>query len=286
MMGLIGAAGGASSLKEVMKSGTMPYFFMVLPFADHFQMPVLADIFQEIGVKTVGINYIEDLHGIEYSGIATREFNRRKIEVKMIKSTPVDLKDVSPILKQAQRLNVDAYCSFTYPMVTPMTVTTAQAIGYNPKAMLLGPGGGVEAAKPMVGGADVLEGVMAEGAWNAKSSPAHAAFVKRYTARMPYGTLDWWGHNVYYAGLQVLKQAIERAGTLNQKKIRDIMATQTFDTILGPTRFENQLLTKDSYAGQIGQWQNGAFEVIDPAPKRTAKPIYPKPKWPAPKPKK
>jgi branched-chain amino acid transport system substrate-binding protein len=283
---LIGAEGGASSLKAIMASGTMPYFFMVLPFADHYQMPVLAEVFEEMGVKTAAINFIEDLHGIEYSGMATKEFNRRGITVKMIKSTPMDLKDVSPILKEAQRLNVDAYCSFTYPPVTFPTVMTAQAIGYNPKAMMLGPGGNFEVFKKIAGGADVIEGIIGEGAWNAKSSPAHAAFVKRYTARYPYDTLDWWGHNVYYASLQVLQQAIERAGTLNQKKIRDIIATQTFDTILGPTRFENQLLVKESYAGQIGQWQNGIFEVIDPGPKRTAPPIYPKPKWPAPKPKK
>jgi branched-chain amino acid transport system substrate-binding protein len=284
-MVLIGAEGGASSLKEVMKSGTMPYFFMVLPFADHFQMPVLAEVFQEMGVKSAGISFIEDLHGIEYSGMATKEFNRRGIEIKMFKSLPMDLKDVSPILKQAQRLNVDAYCSFTYPPITFPTVLTAQAIGYNPKAMMLGPGGNFEVIKNVVG-ADTVEGIIGEGAWNAKSSPAHADFVKKYTARYPYHTLDWWGHNVYYAALQVLKQATERAGTLNQKKIRDVIATQTFDTILGPTRFENQLLVKDSYAGQIGQWQNGIFEVIDPGPKRTAAPVYPKPKWPAPKPKK
>ncbi len=281
---LIGAEGGATTIKDMLPG--MPYFFMVLPFSDHFQMPVLGDIFREMGVKTVAINFIEDLHGIEYSGVATREFNRRDIEVKMIKSTPPDIKDISPILKQAQRLNVDAYVSFTYPGVTFPTVMTAQAIGYNPKAMVLGPGGNFEVFKKIAGGADVIEGVIGEGAWNAKSSPAHADFVKKYTARYPRDTLDWWGHNVYYAGLQVFKQAIERAGTLDQKKIRDIMATQTFDTILGPTRFENQLLTKESYAGQIGQWQNGVFEVIDPGPKRTAAPIYPKPKWPAPKPKK
>jgi branched-chain amino acid transport system substrate-binding protein len=135
---LIGAEGGATSLEELMP--TMPNFFMVLPYSSHFQMPVLADVFKELGVKTVAINFINDLHGIEYSGVATREFNKAGIEIKMIKSTPPDLKDVSPILKEAKSMNVDAYCSFTYPDVTFPTVLTAQAIGYNPKAMLLGPG--------------------------------------------------------------------------------------------------------------------------------------------------
>ena len=280
---LIGAEGGATSLEELMP--TMPYFFMVLPYSSHFQMPVLADIFVELGVKTVGINFIEDLHGIEYSGVATKEFNKRNIDIKMIKSTPVDLKDVSPILKEAKSLNVDAYCSFTYPDVTFPTVLTAQAIGYNPKAMLLGPGGNFEVIKNVCG-ANVIEGVMGEGAWNTKSSPAHKEFHERYLKQNAPSTEDWWGHNVYWAALQVFQQAIERAGTLNQKKIRDIIANEKFNTILGPTWFENQMLARECYAGQIGQWQKGIFEVIDPGPKRTAKPIYPKPAWPAPTPAK
>jgi branched-chain amino acid transport system substrate-binding protein len=280
---LIGAEGGATTLAPLLP--TMPYFFMVLQFSDHYQMPVLADVFEELGVKTVAINFIEDLHGIEYSGVATNEFTKKGIEIKMIKSTPMELKDVSPILKEAQKAKVDAYVSFTYPPVTFPTVTTAQAIGYNPKAFVLGPGGNFEVIKAACGGAEVIEGIIGEGAWNAKSSPAHADFVKRYTARNDPMTLDWWGHDVYWCGLEVFQQAIERAGTLDQKKIRDIIANEKFTTILGETWFENQMLARECYAGQIGQWQNGIFEVIDPGPKRTAPPIYPKPKWPKPKPK-
>jgi len=280
---LIGAEGGATTIKDMLPG--MPYFFMVLGFSDHFQMPVLADVFQEVGVKSAAILFIEDLHGIEYSGVATKEFNRQGIQVKMVKSAPPDIKDVSPILKEAKSLDVDAFCSFTYPDTCFLATGTAQAIGYNPKAFMLGPGGNFEVYRKIFG-TDVIEGVIGEGAWNVKSSPAAKAFVDRYTARYPADTLDWWGHNVYWAGLQVFQQAIEKAGTLDQKKIREVLVSEKFDTILGPTWFENQLLAKECYQGQIGQWQKGIFEVIDPGPKRTAAPIYPKPPWPAPKPKK
>ena len=280
---LIGAEGGATNLKSMIS--TMPYFFMVLGFSDHFQMPVLADVLKEVGAKTAGIVFIDDLHGIEYSGVATSELGKKGIEIKMIKAVPPDIKDVSPILKEAQAKKVDAYLSFTYPDTCFLTTGTAQAIGYNPKAFLLGPGGNFEVYRKIFG-ADVIEGVMGEGAWNTKSSPAAKDFVDRYTKRYPKETLDWWGHNVYLAGLEVFQQAIEKAGTLDQKKIREILVKEKFNTILGPTWFENQMLAKDCYQGQIGQWQNGIFEVIDPGPKRTAAPIYPKPAWPAPKPKK
>ena len=102
----------------------------------------------------------------------------------------------------------------------------------------------------------------------------------------PPSALDWWGHDVYWCSLQVLEQAILKTGSLDHKKLRKAIATEKFNTILGETWFENQMLPREVYAGQIGQWQGGIFEVIDPGPKRTAKPIYPKPPWPKPKPKK
>jgi len=278
---LLGAEGGATTIRDMLPG--MPYFFPILSFSDH-QMPVLADLYKELGVKTAAIMFIEDLHGIEYSGVATREFGKRGIKVVMVKSTPPDIKDVSPILKEAQKLNADAFCAFTYPDIGFLTTGTAQAIGYNPKAILLGPGGNFEVYKKIFG-ADVIEGVMGEGAWNTKSSPASKDFYERFTARNSPDILDWWGHNLYWAGLQIFEQAIEKAGTLNQKKIRDVLANEKFNTILGETWFDNQILSGKCHTGEIGQWQNGIFEVVDPGPKRTAAPVYPKPPWPKPKPK-
>ena len=279
---LIGAEGGATTLQPVLP--TVPNFFMVLQFSDHYQMPALADLLAGAGAKTAAMLWIEDLHGIEYSGVGTKEFDRVGIKTVMSKSAPPDIKDVSPILKEAQKLNADIFCSFTYPDTSFLVTGTSQAIGYNPKAMLLGPGGNFEVIRSVFGD-EVIEGILGEGAWNEKSSKRHAKFVKNYLERNDRSTLDWWGHDVYWCALEVFQQAIEKAGTLDQKKIRDIIATEKFDTILGKTWFENQMLAEECYAGQIGQWQKGIFEVVSPKNKATAKFIYPKPAFPAPKPK-
>ena len=68
------------------------------------------------------------------------------------------------------------------------------------------------------------------------------------------------------------------------------MASETFETVIGPMWWDcgvdnagGGLLPQEGYAGQIAQWQNGIFEVIDPGEKRTATEIiYPKPPWPTP----
>ena len=274
---LIGAEGGATTAERQLSK--LPYLFMTLQYSNHYQVPVLADIYEELGIKSVAIIYVDDLHGIEYQGVGSNEFMRKGIEVRMIKGVPMDAKDVSHLLKEAKKLDVDALVCFVYPELGFLATAQAMELGINFKAMLLGPGGNYEVYRKIYGD-KVIEGVMAEGAWNEKSSKAAKDFVARYLKRYPRETIDWWGFLPYRAGLEVLEQAIERAGTLDQKKIRDIIATQKFNTILGPTWFENQLMARECYPGQIGQWQNGLFEVIDPGKNRTAKPIYPKPDWP------
>ncbi len=61
-----------------------------------------------------------------------------------------------------------------------------------------------------------------------------------------------------------------------------MLKTEHFQTVLGDTFFDKQVLSIDCHPGDLGQWQSGVFEVIDFGKKRTADPIYPKPPWPAP----
>jgi hypothetical protein len=62
--------------------------------------------------------------------------------------------------------------------------------------------------------------------------------------------------------------------------IRDILATGKFETDFGPWWWENQRPPTEAYAGVVGQWQDGYFEVILPKDKATAESIIPKPAWP------
>ena len=279
---LLGAEGGSAAIREMLPG--VPYYFGVLNYSDHYQMPVLADLLDECGVETAAIMFVEDLHGIEYSGAAVTELGKKGIDVVMIESVPPRATDVLPILQEAQALDVDAFLSFCFPNENLLATGQAIGLGFNPDVFLLGPGGNFEFFEDIFG-ADLIEGVIAEGAWNCNSSPAAQEFYDKFIAAgNDPGIVDWWGHLFYWAELQFFEQAIEMAGTLDQAVIREVMATQTFETCLGPTWFETIdgggcLLAVDCHPGEIGQWQNGVFEVIGPEEKATAPPIYPKPAW-------
>jgi branched-chain amino acid transport system substrate-binding protein len=269
---LIGGAGGAEKLKDLQ----LPYFFQSLNFSEA-QVPVLADILEELGAKRVAMISHEDLHGVEYSGVAAPEFAKRGIDVVMKKSYPMGVKDLSPLLKQAKSLNVDAFIGFSYP--DECMLITGQSIGlginFNVLALSVGP---AFTFYRNAFGANTVEGVIGGGAWNAKSSPGAKAFAEHYQQVTGEEMGNYWGSIYFYSAMQHFKQSVEKAGTLNQKKIRDIMARERFDTALGPFWYDKRQISVN-HPGEWGQWQKGVFEVIDPGQKRTAPPIV-KPAWP------
>ena len=270
---LIGGPGGALKLKEL----DLPYFFQVLNFSET-QAPALADIFKEVGVKSVAVIYRGDLHGVEYGNAMVPFFKQRGIEVKLNKSFPPEIKDLSPLLKEAKSLNVDAFCAARYPGGGMLLTGQSMELDINFNAFFLT----VLPFSPSLYrgtfGVEGVEGVMGGGAWNAKSSPGAKELVDKFVKRFKVEP-DYWGGLYYWSSLQHFQQAIEKAGTLNQKKIRDVMAKERFDTALGPFWYDKNRYFVN-HPGEIGQWQKGVFEVIDPGKKRTAPPLYPKPPWP------
>jgi branched-chain amino acid transport system substrate-binding protein len=268
---LIGGAGGSAALKEVIAG--LPYFFSVLNFSDTM-IPMLADILLEMNVKTVAMVFLEDLHGIEFSGTAVPEFAAKGIDVVMIKSIPQGTKDVSLLLKEAKTKDADAFIGFVYPDESILLTEQALSIGYNPDVFVLSVGPAFDFYGFIFG--QNIEGVIGGGAWNGKSTARAQEFIDHYqeVTGQPLG--NWWGALYFYSSMEHFKQCIEEAGTLDQSKIREVMDTAHFDTVCGDYWYENQFFV--NHPGEWGQWQNGIFEVVDLGDDRTAPPIL-KPAW-------
>jgi branched-chain amino acid transport system substrate-binding protein len=278
-MVLLGGSGGAKKLRKIVHK--LPYFFAVLNFSET-HMPAMSEVMKEVGVKKVAIIYIQDLHGIEYNEDALQELKKKGIQVAFSKSFPLDVKDLSPLIKEAKAANIDALLAFVYPPQAFLLTGQSMELGFDPKAMYMTVGPCLSQYRDTFT-AKGIDGVMGAGAWSVKTSPGAKKFHDDYVKRWGFEP-EGWGSLIYYSSLQFFGQAIEEAGTLNNTKIKDVMAKKTFDTAMGAMSFKGQYNT--NHPGEIGQWQNGTWEVIDPGPKRTAKPIYPKPAWQPPPPKK
>jgi branched-chain amino acid transport system substrate-binding protein len=81
-----------------------------------------------------------------------------------------------------------------------------------------------------------------------------------------------------YAAIQIIADAIERAGTLDTVKIRDAIAATDMMSVTGPIKF-NPDGTNQTSLGPMAQWQKGKQELVFPLDLATKPLVYPIPKW-------
>jgi branched-chain amino acid transport system substrate-binding protein len=199
------------------------------------------------------------------------------IDTVILKSYPLTVKDLSPLLKTIKAAKVDAMLAMSYPDDTFLITKQAKELGLNPKLFYLGVGVAFPVYKQMFGGPDAVEGIMGAGAWNPKLPyPGAKEYFDRHVKRWK-NEPDRWGSAFAYASVQILERAIEEVGSLDRAKIRDVIATETFPTVIGPVKFVGGFNIQSP--GEIGQWQKGEFEVVAAKEKRTANPVFPKPAW-------
>jgi branched-chain amino acid transport system substrate-binding protein len=70
-----------------------------------------------------------------------------------------------------------------------------------------------------------------------------------------------------YACGQVLQQAVQATGSLDNHKLREAVLKMTFDTVMGQLRFGEDGLPVASFP--VAQWQNGVPELVFPEAAKT-----------------
>lgn len=215
---------------------------------------------------------VADGFGIDLVSAARPALKERGFELAYDKSYPLGTSDFATIMNEAQATGADSFVAFSYPPGTFGMAKQAQVAGYNPKVLYLGVGVAFPVFQKMNG--DNVDGVMSLGGVDT-TSDAIADYFSRHAA-VNGAPPDSWASSVTYASLQVLEQAIGRAGLDREAVAREI-ATGSFDTILGTVKLEDNQLRTLWWAGQ---WQNGRFVGIAPAGRPGAgTPAIPKPAW-------
>jgi branched-chain amino acid transport system substrate-binding protein len=269
-MPVMGCTVGSKQLEE--EADQFPYFFTMLN-QPTTQGPALVDLLVELGVETVAVIHHTDLHGIEFADVTVPLLEEAGIDVVLLKTYPPATEDLSQVLREVQEADPDALLAFSYPPETFLMTGQMLEIGYSPKLFYATVGIAFPAYRDVFG-AEVVEGTMGAGAWNPNVDVEGAQeFFDRHVEMFDTEP-DRWASAACYATGQVLQQAIEMAGTLDPVAVRDVIASEEFETILGTVKFENQFNT--TYPGEVGQWQDGEFEIVSPADERTADPIYPR----------
>jgi branched-chain amino acid transport system substrate-binding protein len=227
----------------------------------------------KINNKVVLIS-VGDQFGAEFSAGVGGGLKASGYEIVLQKSYPLGASDLTTEIKEAKASGADTFIGASYPPDTFLLTSTAMTQGYNPKVFYLGVG----TAFAEYGGAfkQKTEGILGLGGWD-PSLPGAQDYYKRQLALTNHAP-DGWASPITYASLQILEQAIEKAGTLDRKKVLDTIANGgPWDTIVGPIDLKTHI--RETQWG-MGQWQDGQFVGVAPSDMPGAKPVvFPKPAW-------
>ncbi|MBM3511812.1 MAG: hypothetical protein FJX61_16995 [Alphaproteobacteria bacterium] len=186
---------------------------------------------------------------------------------------PPDLKDMTSIVNAIKQAKPDAVLGFSYPGDSVMYMDKGRELKIDSPTQFLLIGPSIPFFAPKFG--KNLEGMLSIGHWspNAKFNGAKA-FNDAYQARWKEPP-DYLDSVIAYVSCQILEAAVAKAG-LDKEGIRNAIAADTFDTIMGPVKFTNN--NNATTSPGILQFQNGINQIVWPPEIATAKYIK-KPAW-------
>lgn len=208
----------------------------------------------KIGNKIAMVN-VADAFGIELADAARPIFKDAGFELVYDKSYPLGTPDMSPVMKGAKASNPDAFVAWSYPPDTFALAEQAIIEDLDVKAYY----SAVATCFPAFGGkfGSKINGVLGAGGVDpfTDKMKAYRAAHKEVTGKVA----DYWASANTYASLEILEQAIEGVGSTDKAAVVQYIKDNTFDTVMGDIKFENQFSNK---FWTVGQWQDGTFRGV------------------------
>jgi len=173
---------------------------------------------------------------------ARESVKRLGLRVVYDKSYPPSTVDYTPVVRAIQATNPDVVFVASYPPDSVGIVRASNEIGFKPKMF----GGGMiglafSPIKQQLG--PLLNGIVAYDVYQPEPTmnfPGIADFLQRYQARAPAAGVDPLGYYLppySYAEMQILAQAVNAVGSLDQAKIAAYIHATKFSTIVGEVKF-------------------------------------------------
>ncbi len=187
--------------------------------------------------------------------------------------TPLS-RDLSDIILRAKSANADAVLALPNPPDGITLVRQMKELDFNPKAVVMIRAADVVSWSQALGkdGDDVL---LAPGWHHDLKFPGVAALNAEHEQRFhrPADVIV----GPAYACVQIVANAIGRAGRLDPGAVRDAMAATNMATVMGPVRFQPDGTAVVTTVWV--QWQHGQQQLVWPKDMGGVPLIYPAPPW-------
>jgi len=222
--------------------------------------------------KRVALVNVTDAFGLELLGAAKPALLKAGFELVYESSYPLGTQDVAPIISQAKAAKPDAFVALSYPPDTFALTEQAQIQKLDVGVFYVGVGTAFPGYAKRFGAA--ANGIMGTGGINGDSKDIQE--YQREHKEVTGAEADYWASPVTYAGLEILGQAIERAGTKDRAAVVKEINKRPFKTVMGEISLADNV---NHTIWTVGQWQDGAFygiasKGLDGARKPIRKPAW------------
>ncbi len=170
------------------------------------------------------------------------------LEIVYDRTYPMSVVDFTPIIRSIRATEPDIVYIASYPPDSAGIVRAIGEIGFETQ-MLGGGMVGIQYASLMAALGPRLNGIVNYDFWVPEPTLQFTGteeFLTKYQARAADAGVDPLGYYLppfAYAYLQILGQAVQAAGTLDEGILADYIRVNTFETVVGPVRF-----------GDDGEW--------------------------------
>jgi len=185
-------------------------------------------------------------------------------------------KDFTPVITKMKSLGAEGVVTSTYYAEFFTLFRQIQELGYRPKYLYAAHSDLMDFSDAF--GPKAVEGVCAHGFWGKSwKTLGNQEFIAWHKKKWGEDPNQW---TITVAAAQVMKQAIEKAGTLNSEELKKVLTTAEFDCMLSKVKYVNEggitNLNKLAFTGLL-QWQNGKLLFVYPEEVAEAKFRYPIP---------
>ncbi|HYA12724.1 MAG TPA: ABC transporter substrate-binding protein, partial [Syntrophales bacterium] len=225
--------------------------------------------------KSIALLSTNTVMGLSGRGNIVKAMEERGLKVVVDETYNLPLADATPIVSKAKTRGAEILCCLSFFDDGVMIMRAAKAMNYNPKLIFQQHAAIFPAWMKELGedGNNVVNSTF----WHHRLPfPGNNEINEGANSRLRIPPPLFFGFS--YSWMKTLELAVQGAGTLDQKKVRDYLRSTKFDLPYGRgiTFDSGGLPAPFSFSTQT---VNGKVELIWPKGVATTKFVYPRPPW-------
>jgi branched-chain amino acid transport system substrate-binding protein len=252
------------------------YIFNIVDIAENYQKGAV-HLAKQIGVKKAAIIGEDSLFPRESGKGARMWADKLGIQIVVQENYPLKQTDFTALLQKIKAAGAEAIFSNSYFADAAAQIRQLREQNINLKMFSSTVGPGLPAFAEQLGPS--AEYVLGYSQWEpqpaALKHPGMKEFIEAYEKR--YGEKPNYHAGTAYGALQVTEAAVKKAGSFDNQKVRDAMASIEVETVFGRYKVDGKGL--NSHEGLTFQILHGQRRIVWPEKFAETKAELPMPEW-------